>query len=233
MICRICDLGVEIPDIGDLPERCFSYKEDVPVDIFIDKAKSEKISWPNLTKNENIYLNSGFLFYDQLISFSGIMIHASAVVLDGIAYLFSGPSGMGKSTHTRKYLDSFPGSYIINDDKPALRYVGGEWRVYGTPWAGKNGINVNVSVPIAGICFLHRGDRILRRLGLMDILPQLLDKTTYRNSQEEIVELIHLLEKMIEQVPFFDFYNHAEVGDEFITFQTMREAWEDKNGKKQ
>lgn len=34
-------------------------------------------------------------------SSGGFYLHSSAVELDGRAYLFSGKSGVGKSTHTR------------------------------------------------------------------------------------------------------------------------------------
>ena len=69
----------------------------------------------------NYYLESGFQFYRKLMDYDGFMLHSSCVVVDGYAYLFSGPCGMGKSTHTQKYLNTFPDAVIINDDKPALR----------------------------------------------------------------------------------------------------------------
>ena len=103
MICEIAKLGVDVPEIGDLKERCLPYASDIPADITIREEGIKHNSWPSLSVEDNIYLNSGFSFYRKLLAFDGMMLHASCVVKDGYAYLFSGPCGMGKSTHTGLY----------------------------------------------------------------------------------------------------------------------------------
>jgi len=221
VICRIAELGVEIPEMGDLPKRIEAYQAQVPVDICIPPDKTGKINWDSLSPDDNIYLNSGFLFYRELLKYEGMLLHASAVLIDGRALLFSGPGGVGKSTHTAKYLSSFPEAVIINDDKPALRMIDGVWKAFGTPWAGKDGINANVSAPLAAVCFLHRGDRKIRRLSPLQIIPQLLAQTIGRNNLQETELLMANVETLIRDIPFFDFYNHAEEGDERITYNYM------------
>ena len=87
------------------------------------------------------------------------MLHSSAIVVDGYAYLFSADSGTGKSTHTELWLKHFGNrAYIINDDKPALRCIEGQWYVYGTPWSGKHDISKNIQVKLGGIVFLERSE---------------------------------------------------------------------------
>ena len=149
------------------------------------------------------------------------MLHASCVVVDGYAYLFSGPCGMGKSTHTQKYLKAFPDAVIINDDKPALRRIDGKWYAYGTPWCGKDGINENASAPIAGICFLHRGDRQLKRLSPLEAVGYILKQTNGRKTPELARKLMRNIDLLVTEIPFFEFYNHAESGDEQITYAAM------------
>lgn len=222
MNCKIADLGVSVPDMGDLPERCKPYESDIPADIKIEDLCPDK--WKTLNEADNYYLDSGFQFYRKLLDFDGCMLHSSAVVVDGYAYLFSGPCGMGKSTHTQKHLKAFPDAVIINDDKPALRRIDGRWIVYGTPWCGKDGINANMSAPLAGICFLHRGDRLLRRPSILEALPQFLNQTTGRRTAEDAAKLMELLGKLLQEVPVFEFYNHAEEGDEQLTYKAMRDA---------
>lgn len=55
---------------------------------------------------------------------------------------------------------------VFNDDKPALRRLDGRWYAYGTPWCGKDGINLNQKWPLGGICFLenHRKTASAARL---------------------------------------------------------------------
>ena len=224
MICKIANLGVDVPELGDLPRRCKPYETDVLVNITLDPARVCTNIWEDASAEENYYLTSGFEFYRQLLRYDGMMLHASAVVVDGCAYLFSGPCGMGKSTHTAMYKRAFPDAVIINDDKPALRRIKGTWYAFGTPWCGKDGINVNTSAPLAGICFLHRGDTLLRRITALEAVPQFLKQTSGRNNAQNAQLLLTLLDDLLRNVPIFEFFNHAAPGDEQITYQAMREA---------
>jgi len=221
LICKIARLGVDIPLIGDLKERCTPYFDDVSIDIVLNEKDIQTNKWPELSERLNIYLDSGALFSRKILYFDGMMLHSSAVLVDGKAFLFSGPSGIGKSTHVKKYLETFSDAIVINDDKPCLRYIQGTWYAFGTPWCGKDGLNNNIEAPVAGICFLHRGDRRIVRLSPMDVVRQILKQTTGRSTKETAELLMVQIDRLIRDIPFFDFYCHAEDGDEWITFRTL------------
>ena len=88
-----------------------------------------------------------------------ILFHGATIEYGGRAYIFTAPSGTGKSTHIRMWRTVFGDDVdIINGDKPLLRVDGrsGEVRAYGTPWAGKERWQRNVSAPLAGICVVTR-----------------------------------------------------------------------------
>ena len=223
MICKIAGLGVDVPPVGDLPERCVPYLAAVPTDIVIDPNKLKPDRTPTLNAEDNYYLESGYQFYVSLLDYGGMMLHASCVVVDGYAYLFSGPCGMGKSTHTQKYLKTFPDAVIINDDKPALRRIDGKWYAYGTPWCGKDGINANTSAPIAGICFLHRGDPRLNRLKPLEAVGYVLKQTNGKN-HAYVKKLMPVVDRLVTEIPIFEFYNHADEGAELLTYTAMRNA---------
>ena len=168
MRCKIADLIVEIPEVGDLIPRCREYLFDSTdsADITIRTDLFQMDYWSdNLSEESKIYMESGIQFHIQVLKFNGMRLHSSAVVVDNKAYLFSGPSGMGKSTHTQLWQTVFgEKAQIINDDKPVLRRLDGKWYAYGTPWCGKDGINLNQKVPLAGICFLQQAsDNKIRR----------------------------------------------------------------------
>lgn len=104
-------------------------------------------------------------FADALIRRNVLLMHASAIAVDGRAYLFTAPTGTGKSTHTRLWRRLFgDGAVMVNDDKPFLEITGGGVLVYGSPWSGKHGLDSNICVPLEGICILRRGaeNRICR-----------------------------------------------------------------------
>ena len=126
MLCRIADLYVQVPEVGDLPARCEAYitKEDRPADIVIREADFEPQRWEGCDHNMICYMESARLFYWDILRLGGMMLHSAAVEYEGVAYLFSGPSTVGKSTHTRLWREVFgEGVQFFNDDKPALRFV--------------------------------------------------------------------------------------------------------------
>ena len=148
MLCKIADLLVDIPEAGGMSPRCRDYlvDQESEVDIRIHEERYEIEKWKNLSLQDSIYLESGMQFYRQLLNFNGLMLHSSALELDGVAYLFSGPCGVGKSTHTRLWQSTFGEKVkVFNDDKPALRRLDDGWYAYGTPWCGKDGININMN----------------------------------------------------------------------------------------
>lgn len=83
-------------------------------------------------------------------------IHASTVVKDGKAYLFTGKSGTGKSTHSSLWIKHIPGCTLLNDDDPMVRLENGEVITYGTPWSGKTPCYRNESYETGGIVRLFQ-----------------------------------------------------------------------------
>jgi len=208
MLCKIADLWVEISETGDMLSRCRDYlaDEEHKADISISSEDYSLERWKGLSENNAVYMETANAFYCRILEHGGMMLHASAIEYRGRAYLFSGPSGMGKSTHTRLWQEIFPDVKVFNDDKPALRYVDGKWYAYGTPWCGKDGININMKVPLAGICFLKRGDKnIIRRLSKVEAIANVLAQTVREYADEEHTDMIlSLSEKLIQCIPIFE-----------------------------
>ncbi len=152
------------------------------------------------------HLCEGKSFYRKLISeFNGMMIHASAVVVDDKAYLFSAASGTGKSTHTGKWLELFgKRAYILNDDKPAVRVLDDGIYAYGTPWSGKYDISVNKKIKIQGICFLERGsENKIKPLIGKEAIIHMVHSSLRKLESYEISVLLNTIEKIIADVPIY------------------------------
>ena len=85
------------------------------------------------------------------------LFHSSVVSCQGLAYMFLGHSGTGKSTHSSLWLKYIEGTELVNDDNPVVRISDdNEIRVYGTPWSGKTPCYRNVSYPLGGIVKLSQ-----------------------------------------------------------------------------
>lgn len=234
MHCNITNLVVEIPAMGDLVSRCQDYilhtKAPVDITIFPTELKLEK--WIGLSEEMSIYLESGFVFYKKLLKFNGLMLHASAVELDGKAYLFSGPCGTGKSTHTKLWKQVFGESAIVfNDDKPAIRLLDDRWYAYGTPWCGKDGINENRKVPLAGICFLKQADHNqIRCLSKIEAMQKIISQTTYKLKNPEMMNLmLNHVESLIEEIPVYLLENRPEPEAVYLSYETMKRGAEERN----
>lgn len=206
--------------------RCKGYEsiEQKNADIVIREELYDFNRYPGISEETQIYLQSGFQFYRELLRFDGLMLHASAVALDGKAYLFSGPCGVGKSTHTKLWRAVFGEDVtVFNDDKPALRRLNGRWYAYGTPWCGKDGINVNMKVPLAGICFLKQSDRNeIRRIEGKHALAKVISQTTYHLRSESKMQLMMTnVEKLITEIPIYELCNKPEPEAVLMSYRAM------------
>ena len=232
MFCKIADLLVEVPEAGGMPPRCQEYLTDdfekIDIQIVAENYRPDK--WPNMNENDMCYMESGAQFYNTLLQHNGLMLHASAVELCGKAYLFSGPCGTGKSTHTRIWQQTFgSAAQVFNDDKPALRCLDGKWYAYGTPWCGKDGINQNKKVPLAGICFLKQApENKIRQLTPVEAVQRIISQTRRRFSQLENLDLmLQLVEKLALEIPVFELENRPEPEAAHLSYETMRRKAEE------
>lgn len=149
---------------------------------------------------------TGSLFNRYLLKYDGCMLHSSAVVVDGYAYLFSADSGTGKSTHTGLWLEHFKDkAFIINDDKPAIRKIDNQWYVYGTPWSGKTDQNVNVKAKLGGIVFIERSENNwIRDLEAAEAIPLFFNQTIRRMKTEQNMDLVlTMMERVLTENPLY------------------------------
>ncbi|MBQ2932531.1 MAG: hypothetical protein IJE62_06815 [Clostridia bacterium] len=171
-------------------------------DEFIREKHKE---YPHLSLADCEYMWTGAHFCEELLKFDGFMLHASAVVYKERAYLFSAPSGTGKSTHTKQWLDAFgEDAYILNDDKPVIRLLNGKAVVFGTPWSGKTDQNRNAGVLLGGICFLERADENwIKPVGAKDAAFGILNQTIRPGDKKRLVKLLELLDNVIKTTGVF------------------------------
>ena len=93
---------------------------------------------------------------DRMLNYDTVLFHSVAVAVNGKAYLFTAPSGTGKSTHARLWQGQIPGAYILNGDKPFLRVKGSLITACGSPWRGKEMYGINECLPLEAICIVER-----------------------------------------------------------------------------
>lgn len=133
-----------------------------------------------------------------LLEYDILLFHCSALALDGNAFLFTGPSGVGKSTHTRLWRQQFGKQIVtINDDKPLLSVHPNAITVFGTPWAGKDGLQSNTMAKVAGIVVLRQGSKnVLCPMTCQEAFPILLNQTYRENSPTKMRKTMDLVAQL-------------------------------------
>jgi hypothetical protein len=82
-------------------------------------------------------------------------LHSASLLYRGMAWLFSGPSGTGKSTHTNLWHRLYHAP-LINGDLNLCGIEGDTVLVYGMPWCGTSGIYTKETYPLGGIILLRQ-----------------------------------------------------------------------------
>ena len=112
---------------------------------------------------DNSFFHLGF--EGLLIRRDRICFHASCIRTELGGILFSGPSGIGKSTQAKLWCDH-RGGVLINGDRPILQRREEDFLAWGSPYAGSSRCHVNGSVPVSALVFLAQDkENRIRRLG--------------------------------------------------------------------
>ena len=126
-------------------------------------------------------------------------------MVDGNAYLFTAPSGTGKSTHTRLWREMLGDKAVmINDDKPMIRFIDGDFYVYGTPWNGKHNLDTNTRAKVKAICKISQSkENSIRRANSAEMLLTILNQTIRPTETVGMDKLLNLIEKLLTSVDLY------------------------------
>ncbi|MBR5089187.1 MAG: hypothetical protein IK093_07150 [Ruminiclostridium sp.] len=145
------------------------------------------------------------LLAERLVEHNVLLMHGSALCMDGEAVIFTAKSGTGKSTHARLWRELFGDRvYMINDDKPFLRFADDTVYACGSPWNGKHRLSRNVCVPLKAIVSLERAEEnSIVPLSGADAFPVMM-KQAYVSGEQGTMKRIMLLEKkLIDKTAFY------------------------------
>lgn len=161
----------------------------------------------------------------DMLRFDTFLMHGTIISCQGQGYMITAPSGTGKTTRAKLWVDSIPDSFIVNGDKPLLRVRESEVRVFGTPWCGKEGWNANTSVPLRAVFLLERseGGNTVEEISFGDAFPVLL-RQTYRPSDSGARrQTLSLLQAMAGKVKLYRFRSEPTAEAVQLAWETARE----------
>ena len=162
---------------------------------------------------------SGMLDYDAFL------MHGAVIGVDGEAYLFTALSGVGKTTHILLWLENIEGSFVINGDKPILRFTGDGVYAFGTPWAGKEKYNTNTSLPLGAIVLLGRGEKNeITPVSFMRVYPMLLQQIYRPARPDDMRKTLELLKKLGERVDFYELRCNMEPEAAIVAYEGIKKG---------
>lgn len=206
----LSDLKVAITHKFDfMTDFCKKYIADFDVpDICAQALETAVLKEKEMVPTASIEVCESLCVYraiaEQLPQFNRFVFHGAAIEYGGEAYLFTAPSGTGKTTHInlwRQHLGNAVG--IINGDKPIIN-VTDKPIVYGTPWAGKEGLHRNVSAVLKAICILKQGKtNNIVLLNAKDAVNHLMCQVYLPQNAIALSKTLQLLGEMLEKTPVY------------------------------
>ena len=158
-----------------------------------------------------------------LLDRDALHVHASALRYGGKAYLFSAPSGTGKSTHARLWRETLgPRVEMINDDKPFLRFEADRIVACGSPWNGKHNLGANIEAPLGGVCMLAQSwQNRVRRLSKDEAFFRLVRQVYIWDDLEDTKRILKLLDRLVVETPVYSLSCDISPEAARLSFETL------------
>ena len=133
-----------------------------------------------------------------------MILHASLLNTQFGGLVFSGPSGIGKSTQAELW-EEYEEAEQINGDRPILYKKENVWMGYGSPYAGSSKCYVNKGVPVRAIMLLAQGeDCRIMPLRKSEAFREIFRNCTVYSWDREFVErVITLVTELVSDIPIY------------------------------
>ena len=208
---------------------CRDYRADGEPDLTVETTPSDLDYERGKTASEwpDAYLETLAVYRriaERMPDSDTVLMHGSAVALDGEAYLFTAKSGTGKSTHARLWLEVYgERAFIVNDDKPLVRIAGGGAVVYGTPWNGKHGRGQNIAVPLKAVCILERAaENHIERITRSEAYPMLVQQTYRPMDGAAMAKTLFLIDRLASSVSLWKLGCNMETEAARVSYEAMK-----------
>ncbi len=190
-------------------------------DLYIENIHKRMVMGSSIEQAEVFALSC--CFNREITKFNALLIHSSAIIYKGNAYLFAAESGVGKSTHTRLWNTAFGDDIsYINDDKYVIRCFDGGCFAFGTPFDGGSKIANNVSAPLKAIVFLSRGEsNSICRADNMDIVKNLYFHTALHFGKKQAEDVLDCIDTLIKNVDFYNLCCNTDISAALLAEKTI------------
>lgn len=134
-----------------------------------------------------------------------MILHACAVDTAFGGILFSGKSGIGKSTQGTLWCE-YEGARLVNGDRPLIRKENDVWYAYGAPYAGSSKCHRNIKSPVRAVVLLKQDSQCsIRRLRGMEAFRGVYEGMTISSWNLRCVEnCCDLALALVTEIPVYE-----------------------------
>ncbi len=193
--------------LAEPPGQVWLWRPNLSLTLDLEKREGEvRLSHPR--DWENVLR---FIYFHLLIERRGLLLHASSLARNGSAYVFPGPSGVGKTS----IVQNSSGMLVLTDELAAvgLPENGSPPLAYGTPFYGDWGKpGENLAAPLKGLYFpVQDRKNFVTPLSPSETLDRLLPCVcTYTTRKDLLNQLVDLAVLLAQRVPGFALHFRPE-----------------------
>lgn len=143
-------------------------------------------------------------FEKHMLNCGAMVLHASLVQTESGGLLFTGPSGIGKSTQAGLW-NKYRHAMILNGDRAVIRKINKKWRAYGSPYAGSSDVFVNRGCEITAIVILKQSEvNYLELVNPVMAFQKLYSQMLMNAWDEEYVNrIVDYIKELIREIPVY------------------------------
>ena len=207
---KIADLTIAVSNRYPFTETlCREYiVPDGTPDFTVSATDAEIAAESDGDSYEIGYLESLALYRkiaEAALDYGAFLLHGVVADMRGTGIAFLAPSGVGKSTHALNWRRTFGEDFrVINGDKPLVRFLDGVLYAYGTPWAGKEGVQLNARTPLQKLCFIERAEtNSAEALPAREIFDKLSCQVYLPKDSDKLIKTLDLVDRLIGCCAFY------------------------------
>ena len=203
---------------GDMTEKSIT----IPAEEIAEWQKRWNVTDPAQVE----YVLSCYYACDALMHADRFVFHAAAFLWRGKAWLFSAPSGTGKTTQLRNWQRLYGTEMeILNGDKPILELCpDGTVLVHPSPWKGKECLGRDdVTAPLGGIVLLrqdkeNRMERITPAAAARELFGRIY---AFFTGEAAVLNAARILEGILTVTPAWRLNNLGDEDSTRLTHGTL------------
>lgn len=168
---------------------------------------------PSVTdEGKEIILNTlRYVFLTYVSRMNLYALHSVSILHNGKAWLFSGPSGTGKTTHTNIWKKLYQ-TEILNGDLNLIGYENNTPMIFGVPWCGSSETYTAENYPLGGIVLLKQSpansiEHLTKNDQVISVSQRLINTHT---TSDQLIKTLKFLNQLTDDIHVFRLYCNME-----------------------